>query len=146
MANLTKSSNLNSSSHSWESYFGIPIRHYFVIFSRQDKKEAKPGHIGPPTAAWHEHNLGDYFDSIFSRIIVKMLQIPSHGQKVVNSIVEAVKIDKQNFCSTFMGAKFTYSQASQIGRRTRTEGRVGSLYGLAWTGTNNRQRLASGMR
>ena len=75
--------------------------------------------------------MGDYFDSIFSRIIVKMLQIPSHGQKVVNSIVEAVKIDKQNFCSTFMGAKFTYSQASQIGRRTRTEGRVGSLYGLA---------------
>ena len=40
--------------------------------------------------------MGDYFDSIFSRIIVKMLQIPSHGQKVVNSIVEAVKIDKQN--------------------------------------------------
>ena len=57
-----------------------------------------------------------------------MLQIPSHGQKVVNSIVEAVKIDKQNFCSTFMGAKFTYSQA----RVQRTVGQAaGGLFGLA---------------
>ena len=109
MANLTKSSNLNSSSHSCESYFGIPIRHYFVIFSRQDKKEAKPGHIGPPTAAWHEHNLGDYFDSIFSRIIVKMLQIPSHGQEAIKSAVttKVVKIDKQNFFFDFYWGRIT---------------------------------------
>ena len=66
-----------------------------LFFLAKIRRKPSLATSAPPTA-WHEHNLGDYFDSIFSRIIVKMLQIPSHGQKVVNSIVEAVKIDKQN--------------------------------------------------
>ena len=57
-----------------------------------------------------------------------MLQIPSHGQKVVNSIVEAVKIDKQNkiFVQLLWGQNSLTARPEYRGRQA-----AGGLFGLA---------------